>query len=154
MALKANGDLYTFAHYGTPSTGGDRIYPTQWTPRTTGVSSITAWGINGYFGGLYLKGGVVSQVFGKGTFTTSTPQNLTGKTITQIYSSDGAYMALTSSGEVWYWFGNNDHSTPGPYNPSAFQLPNTGTVIGLGVWANHPGNYYAGGYAIQASPCP
>lgn len=148
MALTSTGAMHTYAAYGSPADSNSRIRPTGWTQRATNVSSITAWGINGYFGGLYLQNGTVTQVFGHGSYTTRAIGGLEGQTITQIFSSDGAYLVLTSSGEVWYWFGNNDHAG----SLTARRLATTGAVADLGVWANHAGTrYYAGAYAIEAA---
>lgn len=155
-ALTAGGALYTQGSAFTTSPGG-----AGWTERAKGVASYSAWGVyqtsgggTHFSGGAYVSvdGGVVA--FGavsdaSRAWATKEKQYPAGVSTSKVFGSDGMYLSLATSGDVYAWAGNV--FAAGNMDP---EVKNPGQPASdLEVWGYHrtgAANFYGGGYIISS----
>lgn len=149
LALTATGDLYA---------RGPAVNSTAWVLYASNVATFDGWGVGGsstsYTGGVYVTTSGATYQFmsinGNKQGGPSLLTTLAGKSITQVFASDGTYLALASNGTVYAWGGNLDTGRGDPTLQSAVT-----NAADLEVWGYHVGggNFYGGGYVITGQPC-
>ncbi|RLP77800.1 hypothetical protein D9V32_00240 [Mycetocola tolaasinivorans] len=126
----------------------------NWALLANNALTVSAWGVKttrDYAGGAILvQNGSIIEFFRQSGDSRAYAQIVPGKlaNIARVFATDGSYLALTSSGELWRWNGNADASLS---TPIQLNVPELTDVAHYGYHQN--GKWYAWVVGISSDAC-